>query len=115
MTAQIHLVLDVSDLDRMADFYCAALGYQPYGAVAQYRSITPPAGESGPKLVLQRVDEPKTVKNRLHLDLKSDDIEQEAGRLESLGAARMQRFDEFGDAWILMTDPEGNEICVCQG
>jgi predicted enzyme related to lactoylglutathione lyase len=114
MAADIELVLDVNDLDRMADFYCAVLGYEPRGAVAQYRSVAPPSGETGPKLILQRVDEPKTAKNRLHIDVKSDDIEREADRLESLGASRVRRYEEVDTAWILMADPEGNELCVCQ-
>ena len=114
VTAQIELVLDVADLDRMEAFYVAALGYEPEGAVAQYRSIRPPKGESGPKLILQRVDEPKTVKNRLHMDVKSPDIEAEADRLEALGASRVRTYEEAGTSWILMSDPEGNELCVCR-
>ena len=106
-------VLDVTDLDRMTEFYLAALGYERRGSVGQYASITPPAGQTGPKFIFQRVDEPKTVKNRLHLDIHHPDIEAEAARLESLGASPVRRYEEFGTAWILMADPEGNEVCVC--
>ena len=114
MAATIELVLDVADLDRMADFWAAALGYQGLGGVAQYRYLAPPSGDTGPPLILQRVDETKSVKNRLHIDIKAADIDDEVSRLETLGAVRVQRFDEVGTSWVLMSDPEGNELCVCK-
>jgi predicted enzyme related to lactoylglutathione lyase len=115
----ITLNLDVADLDRMEAFWCAALGYRRRGAVNQYRSFVPESGD-GPKLILQPVPEPKTAKNRLHLDLDHAagfDVEAEAQRLEALGATRLSDFiTEFGDGgWIVMADPEGNEFCICVG
>ena len=70
-----------------------------------------------PKLLLQRVTEPKVAKNRMHLDIETPDIETEATRLEALGATRVQddQIQEHGTTWILMADPEGNEFCVCDG
>ncbi|GAA2293765.1 VOC family protein [Glycomyces scopariae] len=70
----------------------------------------------GMRLLFQTVPEPKTVKNRLHLDLHygPDAYEAEADRLESLGARRLGAYDEDGAKWILMADPEGNEFC-CHG
>ncbi|MGH3466128.1 MAG: VOC family protein, partial [Thermocrispum sp.] len=60
------------------------------------------------------VPEKKTVKNRVHLDLHfgADHIEEEAGRLEGLGASRIGRGEEGPSRWIVMADPEGNEFCV---
>lgn len=113
-TAKIELVLDVADLGRMLEFYAAALGYEQRGAIDQYASLAPPKGEAGPALILQRVPEAKTVKNRLHMDIKHPDIDAEAARLEGLGATRVRQYDEFGTSWILMNDPEGNEVCVCR-
>jgi len=114
VAATIELVLDVADLDRMAAFWTAALGYQAKGSIEQYKYLAPPAGETGPPLILQRVDEPKSVKNRLHIDIKGSDVEAEVSRLEQLGAVRVQRYEEVGTTWVLMADPEGNELCVCQ-
>jgi predicted enzyme related to lactoylglutathione lyase len=76
-----------------------------------------PNGRPGPKLLLQRVPEAKSVKNRMHLDIDATDIEAEAARLEALGATRVQpdQVHEHGTSWILMADPEGNEFCVCDG
>ena len=74
-----------------------------------------PDGRPGPKLLLQRVPEPKAGKNRMHLDLHTPDIEAEAARLEGLGARRLEpdAMDEHGSKWVLMADPDGNEFCVC--
>jgi predicted enzyme related to lactoylglutathione lyase len=61
------------------------------------------------------VPEPKAVKNRIHLDLVVDDIEAESVRFISLGATRVsaEPLCEDGGCWIVMLDPEGNEICLC--
>ena len=74
-----------------------------------------PDRRSGPRLLLQRVEEAKAVKNRMHLDIEAADIEAEADRLVALGAARVsdRPCSEHGSSWILMADPEGNEFCVC--
>ena len=116
----ITLNLDVGDLDRMEAFWCAALGYRRQGAVNQYRSYVPESG-SGPKLILQQVPEPKTVKNRLHLDPDHEagfDVEAEVRLLEDLGASRKSTYiSEMGNdsGWVVMADPEGNEFCICAG
>jgi predicted enzyme related to lactoylglutathione lyase len=111
---EIQVNIDCEDLDRMVEFYCAALGYQPEGSLEQhYRSITARDGRR-PKLVFQKVPESKVVKNRVHLDfLVGDDYEAEATRWETLGATRVEQVAEAGLNWIVMRDPEGNEICVC--
>jgi predicted enzyme related to lactoylglutathione lyase len=113
---EIQINLDCADLDRMVDFYTHALDYVPHGSSGTtYRSIVPAAG-AGPKLVFQRVPEGKVVKNRMHLDLiVGPDIEGEAERFVALGATRATA-DPIGTEdcrWIVMQDPEGNELCLC--
>ncbi|TPQ23804.1 VOC family protein [Streptomyces sporangiiformans] len=68
----------------------------------------------GRRLLFQRVPEPKTVKNRLHIDLHSGNggREAEVSRLAGLGAAVLREVKEPGGEWVVMTDPEGNEFCV---
>jgi predicted enzyme related to lactoylglutathione lyase len=112
----IGLVLDCADPDRLAGFWAEALGYVSVGTVGSYVALFPD-GRPGPKLLLQRVPEPKTTKNRMHLDIETPDIEAEATRLEGLGATRVQAetVHEHGTTWVLMADPEGNEFCVCDG
>jgi len=113
---RLGLVLDCADPERLAEFWAAALGYQRLGAAGQY-VLLHPSEQSEPKLLLQRVPEAKAVKNRMHLDLETPDIEAEATRLQALGATRVDAGtqSEHGSTWILMADPEGNEFCVCDG
>ena len=108
------LVLDCADPTALAPFWAAALDYVSVGEAGAYTALYP-NGRPGPKLLLQKVDEPKQGKNRMHLDIEVPDIEAEASRLETLGARRVQdeTLAEHGTTWILMTDPEGNEFCVC--
>jgi predicted enzyme related to lactoylglutathione lyase len=70
-----------------------------------------------PKLLLQRVDEAKAGKNRMHLDIDSPDVDGEVARLEGLGARRLEADarTEFNSRWVVMADPEGNEFCVEPG
>ena len=113
---EVQVNIDCADADALADFYCAALGYRRFGSAGQYRSIVPEAGTDGPKLIFQQVDEAKAVKNRVHLDLiVGDDIEGAAARFVELGATRSsaEPVAEHGEHWIVMLDPEGNELCLC--
>jgi hypothetical protein len=113
-TPNMGLVLDCADPEHLAEFWAPALGYVNLGTVGSYALLLP-NGRPGPKLLLQQVPEPKTTKNRMHLDIEAPDIETEAARLETLGAQRVraEHIHEHGTTWILMTDPEGNEFCVC--
>jgi predicted enzyme related to lactoylglutathione lyase len=116
LTPGIGLVLDCADPRRLAEFRAPALGYVNVGTAGSYVLLLP-NGKPGPKLLLQQVPEAKTVKNRMHLDIETADIETEATRLEALGARRVREdhIHEHGTTWLLMTDPEGNEFCVCDG
>jgi predicted enzyme related to lactoylglutathione lyase len=113
---EIQVNIDCSDPESLAQWYCDALGYRPEGAAGQYRSIMPEAGTNGPKLIFQQVSEPKGPKNRMHLDLiVGPDFEKVAEQFVQLGAQRLsaQPVVEHGCQWIVMLDPEGNELCLC--
>jgi Glyoxalase-like domain len=114
--AAVHLeiVIDAVDADRLAGFWAAALRYSPHGSAGQYRSLVDPAG-AGPKVIVQQVPEGKAAKNRMHLDLHAGDVMAEVERLIGLGATRLDAaaIDEAGTSWVRMTDPDGNEFCVC--
>jgi hypothetical protein len=66
------------------------------------------------RLLLQKVPEDKTVKNRMHLDVNvgKEKIEAEVERLTGLGATALWKVDEPGAFHTTMADPEGNEFCV---
>src|SRR5437899_11489891 len=115
MAATFGLVLDCADPETLAQFWSSALGYTTLGAAGNYVMLVDAQGVQ-PKLLLQRVPEPKAVKNRMHLDIECADVEGEAERLEALGAVRIEGpQSEHGSSWVVMHDPEGNEVCVCDG
>ncbi|MDN3359974.1 VOC family protein [Actinomadura sp. DC4] len=68
----------------------------------------------GRRLLFQQVPEPKTVKNRLHLDLHAgpERRDAEVDRLSDLGATVLREVKEPGTEHVVMSDPEGNEFCV---
>lgn len=69
----------------------------------------------GPNLLFQRVPEPKTVKNRVHLDLGPTDRtrDEEVGRLVAGGATVVgDHRQPDGKGWVVLADPEGNEFCI---
>jgi hypothetical protein len=65
-----------------------------------------------PALFFAKVPEPRSHKNRVHIDLEADDREKEIARLLELGATRGADHDEYGHSWTVMTDLEGNEFCI---
>ena len=110
-----EIVVDCHDADALAAFWAAALGFDLLGAAGSYRALKDPTG--GPMLILQQVDEPKATKNRVHFDLEAVDIRAEARRLEALGAILLndrKPIQEHSTQWMVLTDPEGNEFCICQ-
>lgn len=114
----LAVVLDCADLDQAAAFWCPALGYvgpRRTEPDERYRRLLPADGD-GIELLLQRVPEPKTVKNRVHLDLRVPDLDAEVARLRALGAryATGERVEEEGWSWYVLLDPDGNEFCVLQ-
>jgi predicted enzyme related to lactoylglutathione lyase len=113
--SSIGLVLDCRDPEKLASFWSVALDYIHVGMFGQYAALLPD-GKPGPKLLLQQVAEPRSGKNRMHLDIETPDIEAKAAELVGLGATRLDAtpLSEQGATWIRMQDPEGNEFCVCQ-
>lgn len=126
MATHWTLGCDAADPHRLAAFWAAALGYvaepgydDPDGA-----SIIDPEGR-GPAIGWLRVPEPKSAKNRLHIDIRVagegpwDLAERErlirarVPELVALGAT-VVREESYGDALghVVMLDPEGNEFCV---
>ncbi len=81
-------------------------------------AITAPADLAGlvslPRVLFQLVPEPKTVKNRAHLDVRvgAEEVESVAARLAERGATFLHRASQGPHSWITMADPEGNEFCV---
>jgi predicted enzyme related to lactoylglutathione lyase len=114
MAATLGLVLDCTDPENLATFWSEALGYTNLGGAGSYVMLVDADGKQ-PKLLLQRVDEAKVAKNRVHFDIETPAVDEEVARLEALGARRLVKdaIEEHGSRWVVMADPEGNEFCVC--
>jgi hypothetical protein len=100
---------DLTTVDGRSDFRVAAAVRDPDAPFNEFTGI----GEGG-RILFQSVPEPKTVKNRVHLDLHvgPDARAETVARLEELGAKVLYEKAEMGSSWVTMADPEGNEFCV---
>jgi len=112
---RLEVTIDCVDPARLAPFWCDALRYRQGPASGPYVTLYP-IDRDGVPLVLQAVPEAKSTKNRVHLDLYVEDMEEEVARLVALGATRLDPAVRAADGchWVLLADPEGNELCVCQ-
>jgi Glyoxalase-like domain len=125
MTVKVACVaFDCADALTVGRFWSAATG-RPLDADAtsEFASIgfharrnregwAPVDRDVDPTWLFAKVPEPKTVKNRVHLDVIATDPEAEIARLIELGATRVADRDEYGYSWTLMADPEANEFDV---
>ncbi|CAA9216963.1 MAG: hypothetical protein AVDCRST_MAG76-466 [uncultured Acidimicrobiales bacterium] len=110
-----HLTFDCGDPGALADFWCAALGYRRTELGDQHvAEAIPPEGVQAPALLFIKVPEPKTAKNRLHVDLAVADRDAVVQRMLDLGATKVGEYDEWGTQWVTLRDLEGNEVCVAQ-
>ncbi|MGW0173039.1 VOC family protein [Rhodococcus sp. NPDC003322] len=75
--------------------------------------ISDPEHPEHPRVLFQWVPEGKTVKNRMHLDLRvGDDRQAVADALVERGATVLHHAEQGPFRWITMTDPQGNEFCL---
>ena len=139
MAPRISLTLDTKHASALAEFWKLALGYvdepppAPFKTRAEWVAsfdlyedddgdgawLIDPAGV-GPRLSLLDVPEPKTAKNRLHMDVRVSgdgspeqrwaEVTAEVERLTAAGATVLRADDGHH---VVMADPEGNEFCVC--
>lgn len=96
------LCIDAAQPDRMGQFWAALLGLSPHPERAGH--LTGPTSQHG--VWVNEVPEPRTVKQRVHLDVHATSVEA----VERLGAVRLSEEGEF--RWTVMADPEGGELCV---
>jgi hypothetical protein len=126
------IVIDCEDAAPLARFWAATLGWRvaPYDQDELERlsakgiddpendpsvMVEPPEGEVAgvPVLFFTEVPEPKTGKNRVHVDVVAEvSVDDEVIRLEALGGTLRNWGEEEGTVWAVMLDPEGNEFCV---
>jgi glyoxalase superfamily protein len=141
MARSIQVTFDCGDPGALARFWAQALGYveqQPPQGFSSWpaflesvgvpesewesaSAVVDPAGR-GPRLFFQKVPEGKTAKNRVHIDVNVSTglegaegraaVEAEAARLVDLGATELRHVDRNGEFWVVLQDPEGNELCL---
>jgi hypothetical protein len=142
---EVQVTFDCADPASLAKFWAVVLGYQvqppppgfdswdaaldAFGVPADQRNersaVVPPEGAPGPRVFFQRVPEGKTVKNRVHLDVRAapglegadrmQRLEEVAAQLTTLGARQLARFEPsppLDAGHLVMADPEGNEFCL---
>jgi catechol 2,3-dioxygenase-like lactoylglutathione lyase family enzyme len=111
------VVLGVSDVERAARFWCAALGYERHdGAFGGWLTVLESPAGAGVRLAMQRSETPPPDYPRIHLDLHvASYAEQaaEADRLVALGATRVA-WDSYPDDpdFVVLADTEGNRFCI---
>ncbi len=105
-----QVIVDAADPGGLGRWWAAALEWIVVNDDPEEFEIRP-APEGLPGLLFVRVSEPKTLKNRLHLDFRPDDRDAAVARLLDLGAARAD-VGQGDQSWIVLADPEGNEFCV---
>jgi hypothetical protein len=143
MALTFQVTFDCANPDKLARWWAEVLGYKladppegfdswdafldSIGVPADQRdrasAIVDPDG-NGPRIYFQKVPEPKTVKNRLHLDLRLGGgpqtplaerkalIDAAVQRLVSFGATVVGPVEEHGSYCVVLRDPEGNEFCA---
>ena len=116
-SAVFNITFDCRDARAVAEFWGAATGYSLEHVAMPGNEfwVASPPGGAWPRLVFVSVPEAKVVKNRVHLDLMPSDQDQggEVERLCALGARVLD--DRRGvdpGGWVVLADPEGNELCI---
>ena len=112
-----ELVLDCRDPARLAEFWCAVLGYEVVKRDGDDLELGPPGhhfGDGTLTLVLSRSDDPRLAKLPLHLDVSPAgcDQETELARLTALGARPADVGQDGTEPWVVLQDPEGNVFCL---
>ena len=110
------LDIDCADPIALGRWWAEVLGWRITHEADDETVLEPPAGspEDGvvPDLLFLKVPDPKSVKNRLHLDLRPSDQAAEVERLLTMGASEVSIGQGEDASWVVMADPEGNEFCV---
>ncbi len=105
------VMVDCNDLEKVVACWKEVLGLEERMRFPGYVFLGR-MSPKGPRLAFQQVPEPKTLKNRVHLDLEAGAPEAFIARAIGLGATRLQDHEMSGFHWTVMADPEGNEFCV---
>ncbi len=103
----IEIAIDTTDADRIRPFWAAVLGYRDIdGHLVDPR-------RHGPVVWFQQMDEPRTGRNRFHLDVSVAHDVAEERIAAALAAGGTMMSDRHARAWWVLADADGNEACIC--
>jgi predicted enzyme related to lactoylglutathione lyase len=111
MLSVAMVTIDCVAPERLAQFWSAALELAIESDFGDFVMLGAPA-DGGTRIGLQRVAEPRTDKNRIHVDLRGEARATAVPRLQELGASIVAEHEAPGLAWTVLADPEGNQFCV---
>ena len=113
-----HVVLDCEDPEALAPFWCELLGVKVLSIYEDGRHLILAPTKEGFVIGLQQVPEPKVGKNRMHVDVMVEDLDEGTAKAEALGGRWAEpgitrHLEDFeGSLWRCLLDPEGNEFCI---
>jgi predicted enzyme related to lactoylglutathione lyase len=110
MGTLFNITTDCADPVALAGFWSTVLDAEVDDGASEFLAVI----SGKPNWLFLKVPEPKTAKNRVHVDLGVTDLDAERTRLEGLGATFVHEKHEYGIHWLTFQDPEGNEFCVAQ-
>jgi 4a-hydroxytetrahydrobiopterin dehydratase len=110
--ARYDLAIDTVDANGIRDFWQVGLGYEKRTTDDGTIDLIDPRGR-GPSIWFQRMDPPRTDRNRIHVDVYVPTAEAEARVQAVLNVGGRLVTDEHAPAWWVLADREGNEICIC--
>ena len=104
----VEVGIDALDIEAVKPFWKAVLGYVDDGELA----IVDPE-RIGPPFWFQQMDEPRTERNRFHIDVTVPHDVAEGRLAAALAAGGTLLTDQYAKAFWVLADPEGNEACIC--
>lgn len=103
----VEIAIDTMDADRIRPFWAAVLGYANVGG-----QLVDPL-RIGPSIWFQQMDEPRTDRDRFHLDIVVPHDVAEERIAAAIAAGGTLVSDRFARAWWVLADADGNEACIC--
>jgi hypothetical protein len=116
MTASIvSITFDTTDPESLARWWAERFGAEIIANMDGFFVLV--AGGTLPaQLAFQKVADPTPGKNKVHLDIHTDDdLDAEVSRWTDAGATSLGRRNAGDFVWVTLTDPDGNEFCIAGG
>ena len=106
------VVINAKDHDLLVEFWANLLDVEKVNSFPPFWTTLAPQTEGGITLSIQTVPDPTPGRNRVHMDMRVDDLAATTARIEELGGSHLEDHEMQGFAWKVMADPEGNEFCI---